>query len=905
MGLATVGMWICWLCGVALSDSSSRSAIPPLKTPNSMLCATLCVVRSIRASKSPKWCVQPTSERSSPRSLIALVQVPVWKESGCFVHFTSKSDALASLGEQEALRGLTGRNNRMFIVQGTPFVEDMRDWQPSRVVQIEADGKLSLEEIFSELRQFGQLKSLTGSKQEFSARFADIRAAIAARSCIHGKKRANGVTLNLSYQRALRAADLVKTIYSNTRVLAIVLAVSVAVLTVLVIAPIRSYFVTQTLLVGARVPSWQVMQELSKSFIWTVTTDQEAELRRILAEQPSAVTLLTGDKALGKSQVLRKVLHRRLFSVRIDCGQCDSVQDFLLKLESAIGFTPSFGTLNNLRSYLDAFATLGVKRDGLSDSSATQLRQMLSTLSAALYVLSLRYKSNTKKLARPHTEDGGAQPPAPVVAQPADAEATAPAGGKSIVDSTKDIVGGVVDGTKDLVGGAVTGTKDVVETGAKEIVGVVGAVRDIATRSIGALIPSLGSQAAAPAAAAGDAPVSEEHAPPPPPLPVDDGPSHLDGAPPSGFLARMWDWVRNGVARRNAREKAKAVGANTYAVVVLDNFSELIETMSRQSPAEAKKARELVDMVVQFSSTVTTAGVAHVVLVSHNAFTENMVRSYPALRDCLNTVHARDPSPPQIDRYLKQRLGDDVDTKRVIGVLGCRVSDIEALVRRSERMPNLKLETVLTQLVDETTNHILDSAFGPNLYSFDAPSGATWHPKDVWRVILQLAASKERSLHSGFERASIDYHSTLSTIFKGNEAAVQGLVEAQLMSVWHSEAYRDANGVVQRSGSRLSASSPLVQYAFEKMTATPLLRRGLDSMWFMSDLASLHKAIAEVEDELLKLQQAAYGFSGAEVASAYERARELGERLRVLNSKVEAAQRGLKQMNAMKPAYLP
>jgi hypothetical protein len=41
------------------------------------------------------------------------------------------------------------------------------------------------------------------------------------------------------------------------------------------------------------------------------------------------------------------------------------------------------------------------------------------------------------------------------------------------------------------------------------------------------------------------------------------------------------------------------------------------------------------------------------------------------------------------------------------------------------------------------------------------------------------------------------------------------------------------------------------------------------------------------------------------VASAYERARELGERLRVLNGKVEATQRGLKQMNAMKPAYLP
>jgi hypothetical protein len=122
--------------------------------------------------------------------------------------------------------------------------------------------------------------------------------------------------------------------------------------------------------------------------------------------------------------------------------------------------------------------------------------------------------------------------------------------------------------------------------------------------------------------------------------------------------------------------------------VVLDNFSELIETMSRQSPAEAKKARELVDMIVQFSSNVTTAGVAHVVLVSHNSFTENMVRSYPALRDCLNTVHVRDPSPAQVEQYLHARLGAGVDTKRITSVLGCRVSDIEALARRAERLPN-------------------------------------------------------------------------------------------------------------------------------------------------------------------------------------------------------------------------
>jgi hypothetical protein len=176
----------------------------------------------------------------------------VWKESGCFVHFTSKADALASLDEQETLRGLTGRNNRMFIVQGTPFVEDMRDWQPSRIVQIETDNKLTLEELFSELRQFGQLKSLTGSKQEFVARFATCARRLRRAAAFTARSAPTASRSTSRISRALRPADLLKTVYSNTRVLAIVLAVSVAVFTVLVIAPIRSYFVTQTLLVGVR-----------------------------------------------------------------------------------------------------------------------------------------------------------------------------------------------------------------------------------------------------------------------------------------------------------------------------------------------------------------------------------------------------------------------------------------------------------------------------------------------------------------------------------------------------------------------------------------------------------------------------------------------------------------------------
>ena len=78
---------------------------------------------------------------------------------------------------------------------------------------------------------------------------------------LHGKRR-DGAVLNVSYERALGVADLAKMIWSNTRVLALLLAATFILFTVLVIAPIRSYFVTQTLLIGVRVPSWQQLAEL-------------------------------------------------------------------------------------------------------------------------------------------------------------------------------------------------------------------------------------------------------------------------------------------------------------------------------------------------------------------------------------------------------------------------------------------------------------------------------------------------------------------------------------------------------------------------------------------------------------------------------------------------------------------
>jgi hypothetical protein len=62
--------------------------------------------------------------------------------------------------------------------------------------------------------------------------------------------------------------------------------------------------------------------------------------------------------------MLKKILHRRGFTVRVDCRGIASVQDFIEHFGDAIGFSPSFHALNTLLNWLESFIP-GLKKTGL------------------------------------------------------------------------------------------------------------------------------------------------------------------------------------------------------------------------------------------------------------------------------------------------------------------------------------------------------------------------------------------------------------------------------------------------------------------------------------------------------------------------------------------------------------
>lgn len=104
-------------------------------------------------------------------------------------------------------------------------------------------------------------------------------------------------------------------------------------------------------------------------------TSKEEELKKILDAPPSNVLLVVGPKGTDKSSLFKKLLSRRMFSVRIDCSQVDTVQEFIDLIVHDVGFRPSFTTINTLLSWFSSIVP------GAGQASVeSQFRSVLRTL---------------------------------------------------------------------------------------------------------------------------------------------------------------------------------------------------------------------------------------------------------------------------------------------------------------------------------------------------------------------------------------------------------------------------------------------------------------------------------------------------------------------------------------------
>lgn len=101
---------------------------------------------------------------------------------------------------------------------------------------------------------------------------------------------------------------------------------------------------------------------------------------------------------VGKTTLMQSVLNQRRFAFRIDCsgaiGDATDESMFIDNLEAAVGFSPSFGAINTLFSWVETL--LPMKKHALTTTKLAQLNSVLSTLDTALAIVATRFPRSSE-----------------------------------------------------------------------------------------------------------------------------------------------------------------------------------------------------------------------------------------------------------------------------------------------------------------------------------------------------------------------------------------------------------------------------------------------------------------------------------------------------------------------------
>jgi hypothetical protein len=104
---------------------------------------------------------------------------------GVFVYF---ADPAAAEKGRTVLRDnqFNGRTLEVYLVQGTPFLEDLLMMYPSPRLSVDLPAEdIPIEELYAIFRQFGRIHTMTVDKKTAKVMFGSARYAIAGAFCQH------------------------------------------------------------------------------------------------------------------------------------------------------------------------------------------------------------------------------------------------------------------------------------------------------------------------------------------------------------------------------------------------------------------------------------------------------------------------------------------------------------------------------------------------------------------------------------------------------------------------------------------------------------------------------------------------------------------------------------------------
>ncbi|KAF8184984.1 RNA12 protein-domain-containing protein [Mycena galopus ATCC 62051] len=618
---------------------------------------------------------------------------------------------------------LDGVGAHFWIVEGKPWIEDMRRF-PSTFVNITFDGPdIREERLYELLRPYGAIRDIkeptpvpAGSLRSASVTFDRLRAATVARNAIHGLEvfapgAASPTRLRVTYAFPLDAHKIRDWLSSHPRVVLPIVLFLLGSLTYTIFDPIRS------LMVQAKIQDWFDIREFrfyqwirTKSMelriftprpqastaeeVWKERKQAEAAVSAYIADWPFTIAFVHGPAGSGKTGLVQNVLRetgRR--ALTIDCRtlqNATSDSQLITVLAKETGYWPVFSFLNSFNHLID-LASVGLigQKANLSSTPTEQVREMLAVVRTALQSVNSSHQRDAIRQIRRQAQEKERER-------------------MNTLRSEKIRRGTWHDGRLDCVAG----------NGVMSELGI------------------------------GDELMED-----------DDNVALMGNAEHDQSEKRQEEHE----TKKKQKGQVEIEAVESLPIVVIRNFA-----------ARGSNREDIYDVLAEWAASLVENQLAHVILISDSREDgKRLAKALPSKP--LNAIALSDADAASALAFVKRKLKDadinlEYSREQVASVerLGGRATDLDSLIHKVRN--GATVEDAVEDIIHREVSEVRKKAFGDDA---DDAKNLQWRREQAWSLFKQLS-----------QKSELPYHEVLLEFpFKGDEAPLRSMEHAELISI--------------------------------------------------------------------------------------------------------------------------
>ncbi|CBQ68428.1 related to PRP12-involved in early maturation of pre-rRNA [Sporisorium reilianum SRZ2] len=693
------------------------------------------------------------------------------------------------------------------VVRGKPFREDMNIFPATRIFVKLEGGDASEEQLWQTLRPYGRIVSIVKEKpSEALVTFSRIRGATSARNCAHGLELPNGARFVITFRSKLRSKQAWDWISNHPRLVFPLVAFLIGGISYVVFDPVREFMVESKVHNTFSLDEYRVYTWLKQNTVglfkdadanasadvddWWERRQSVETIQEWIREKPSTFVTISGPRGSGKSALVSKAITRDVQHLVIDCDAIAKTakNDSLLidALANETGYWPVFSWLSSINNMID-LAAVGLigSKAGFATPTDAQLKQMLSVATNALNHIN---EQTQKRIAKAEKARLAAEKK---LEKSGAAPATSVTGeNESIEEKASALAHNTIESIQSLV----TGGDDESHAGKKDKKKTF------------------------------DSPV------------VVIKQFHHKGIKQAILHQVLAEWaaelVTNGIA---------------HVVFVSDNPVGMGKELAKALPnvpfqgialadAEEDKARSYVYNKLRGMGRLPVLASASSSPSTVYGSTAKLVEATPAQFATSNADYASSPdaataAAPSSEPQYAATLDDE--TAAWVDKLGGRLTDLETLVQKVSL--GQTVESAVQDIISRSVVELRKNAFGDD--SGEA-SSLPWTRAQAWTIVSKLARTGE-----------IAYYGVLHNEFKGNEAAIKALEQAELIAVRHHDGRPSA----------IRAGRPVMQQAIKRLVGDRVFSDTQTLLANAGAIESAEKTLRAIEAEIADISRMIQG----------------------------------------------